>query len=161
MVYSCYCSPNCSMDEFLAFLDGLDVDIWRWSFMYLVVAGDFNQKSRWGARDDRRRAVLLEFMAGHGLWVGNIGSALTYPGPTSLSVIDVTLNRFGGHLRLGNWGALVGTYTDSDQYYLVYNVTEYNRSMNTTPRTVRDWVIRHMNKQKLEDLSLERRQKNQ
>lgn len=53
------------------------------------------------------------------------------------------------------------TYTDTDHNYLVYKVIEYNRPMDTTPRTVRGWVIRRMHKQKLEDLSLERKQKEQ
>lgn len=68
VVYSCYCSPNtlCSMDEFSEFLDGLEVDIWARLPMNLVVAGDFNPKSRcWGSALNDRRTVLLEFMAGH------------------------------------------------------------------------------------------------
>lgn len=65
-------------------------------------------------------------MAGHGLWVGNVGSVPIPHGPTSVNVIDVTLCRFGGHLRLGNWKTLVDIYTDSGHNYLVNNVTEYN-----------------------------------
>lgn len=39
VVYSCYCSPNCSMDAFAFFLDGLETDIERRTNVAVVRVG--------------------------------------------------------------------------------------------------------------------------
>lgn len=48
-VYSCYLSPNCSINDFEDFILCLERSV-RASALLCVVAGDFNAKSRlWGS----------------------------------------------------------------------------------------------------------------
>jgi len=52
LVYSCYCTPNCTIDEFDNFLSGLEESIAQLAVagIDLVVAGDFNAHSaEWGS----------------------------------------------------------------------------------------------------------------
>lgn len=69
VVYNCYYSLNCSVDEFSAYVDGLETDIRIHCPVNLVAASDFNAKSRsWSsALDNRRGTLLLEFTADHDL----------------------------------------------------------------------------------------------
>lgn len=67
-IYSCHCSSNCTVDEFLAYLDGL-ADILVCCPLNLVIARYFNArpKTSGSGLDDRRCTLLLKFTAGHGL----------------------------------------------------------------------------------------------
>lgn len=54
-IYSCYCSPNCSIAEFRDFLFRLETSI-RSSSTLTNAAGDFNTKSKkWGSPIENRR----------------------------------------------------------------------------------------------------------
>ena len=59
-VYSCYYSPNASLEMFQAELDDLEGSIKQWPGP-IIVAGDFNAKSRsWSEGPEDRRGQLLD-----------------------------------------------------------------------------------------------------
>ncbi|KAL4082648.1 hypothetical protein QTP88_029709 [Uroleucon formosanum] len=90
-VYSCYWSPNCSIDEYKDFLLRLELSI-RNSLIPVVVAGDFNAKSRaWGSpREDPRGTLLADMLASLDAAVCNNGQSPTFVRGQSQSYIDLT-----------------------------------------------------------------------
>lgn len=126
--YSCYCSPNCSLEDYDTFLTGLEASIRRQttSRVNFVIAGDFNAHSAgWGsANDDARGALLSDLASTLDLTICNRGSTPTYSRVNATSVIDVTLARPlpGNHPLVTNWTVLDGTYSASDHAYLTYTV---------------------------------------
>jgi len=125
-VYSCYCSPNCSLQEFDLFLGGLEGSIRRHpvATANLIVAGDFNSHSpEWGsATSDARGAMLSDFASTLGLVVNNIGTQPTYRRVNASSVIDVTFTRAAPNSRLtiSDWEVLNDVYSASDHCYIHY-----------------------------------------
>jgi len=66
VLYSCYCSPNCTIAEFDSFLAGLESSIRLQSNSQasIIVAGDFNAHSAsWGSATDHVRRSLLSDLA--------------------------------------------------------------------------------------------------
>jgi len=110
LLYSCYCTPNCSIQEYELFLGGLELSI---SYqprapVNLVVAGDFNSHfPEWdSARLDTRGSMLSDFATSLGLTVCNVGSRPTFSRANAASIIDVTLKRFSSRavsLSLTGW----------------------------------------------------------
>lgn len=90
-MYSCYWSPNCSIIEYKDFLLQLELSI-RNSLIPVVVAGDFNAKSRaWGSpREDPRGTLLADLLASIEAAVCNNGQSPTSVRGQSQSYIDVT-----------------------------------------------------------------------
>ncbi|CAI6374150.1 unnamed protein product [Macrosiphum euphorbiae] len=82
LLYSCYCTPNCSIQEYDLFLGGLEPSIahQQRAPVNLVVAGDFNSHSpEWGsARLNTRGSMLSDFATSLGLTVCNVGSRPTF-----------------------------------------------------------------------------------
>lgn len=127
VVYSCYCTPNCTVQEFDLFLAVLENSI-----VYqpgapanLVIAGDFNaHSSEWSsATMDRRGTMLTDLATSLGLAVCNVGSRPTYRRVNDASVIDVTLERAFPHRRLvSDWLVLEEIYYASDHLYIAFNM---------------------------------------
>lgn len=90
-LYSCYWTPNCSTAEFSGILLRLELSI-RTSRLPVVVAGDFNAKSRvWVSLwDDAKGSLLADLVAALDLSACYEGSAPTFVRGTSSSHIDVT-----------------------------------------------------------------------
>lgn len=128
-VYSCYCSPNCSLQEFDLLLCDLEGSIRRHpvATASLIVAGDFNSHSaEWGsATNDARGAMLSEFALTLGLVVRNIGTQPTYRRVNASSVIDVTFTRaaHSSRLAISDWEVLDDVYSASDHNYIHYVFT--------------------------------------
>lgn len=80
VAYSYYFSLNVIFGEYARLLDGLESDIWDRLKLGMIVAGDFNAKTKeWGSnRKDRRGDILLEFATGLRLTVENVS---TTPSP--------------------------------------------------------------------------------
>jgi len=79
--YSCYWTPNCSIQEFDRFFVGLETSI-RYqadAATDIVVAGDFNAHSaEWGSSsEDVRGSLLSGFASALDLMVCNVGKVLT------------------------------------------------------------------------------------
>lgn len=69
LVYNCYCSSNCTVDEYRNLLAGLEEDVRGRQARNIIVGGYFNARLReWGLRaGDRRCELLLELAASLGL----------------------------------------------------------------------------------------------
>ncbi|KAE9542319.1 hypothetical protein AGLY_003446 [Aphis glycines] len=133
LFYSCYYTPNCSLQEFDAFLSGLEasVRLHPGDRADLVVAGDFNAHSaEWGsATDDARGSLLSDFASALGLLFCNIGSRPTYSRLNAESVIDVTMVRTlpGHHPLVVDWSVLEDTYSASDHHYITFAIAATGR----------------------------------
>lgn len=119
VVYSCYCSPNCTVQVFDSFLVGLEESI---RHLPGVPAGDFNShSSEWGSSTTDTRGVLLpDFASTLGLAVCNVGTKPTFRRVNAASVIDVTFERALPHSRplIANWEVLQDAYSASEHAYV-------------------------------------------
>lgn len=91
-IYSVYCSPNVTMDEYNYFLSRLE-DIVREACGPVLVAGDFNAKlPEWGTpKTDLYGDALAELACSLDLHVCNQGDRPTFVRAASEFFIDVTL----------------------------------------------------------------------
>ncbi|XP_060881919.1 uncharacterized protein LOC132953544 [Metopolophium dirhodum] len=123
--FSCYWTPNCTLQEFDNFLNGVEWAIWN-SVDNLLVAGDFNAHlSEWGsARDDARGSLLSGLASSLGLLAYNVGSEPTYSRVNAESVIDVTFARFlpNANPLVENWSVLTDLDSASDHSYVEFSV---------------------------------------
>lgn len=89
--YSCYWTPNCNLAAYSDFLLQLERSV-RTSSVPVVIAGDFNAKSRtWGnPRDDARGTLLADLVAALDATVCNDGQSPTFVRNQSKSYIDVS-----------------------------------------------------------------------
>jgi len=152
--YSCYCSPNCTLEDYDYFLTGLEASIREHttSPVNLVVAGDFNAHSAgWGsANNDARGSLLSDLISTLDLAICNRGSTPTYSRVNAESVIDITLERPlpDNYPLVTNWRVLEGTYSASDPAYVSYTVgvprTPPTRGNSRGVRTP-GWSIRKLN----------------
>lgn len=127
--YSCYFTPNCSLQDFDRYLGDLEASIRNQggAGMDTIVAGDFNSHStEWGsATDDNRGRLLSDFAASLGLGVCNVGSTPTFRRANATSVIDITFSRSAGNRPLvSDWSVMTECYTASDHEYIGYSVTK-------------------------------------
>lgn len=152
-IYSCYFSPNVTLEEYSRLLNGLESDVRnRQTAVPTIIAGDFNAKAQeWGSnRKDRRGEMLLEMAASLGLTVENVGTSATYRGPRGESVVDVTFLRAARPWVVRDWTAHQDLFTDSDHVYISYRLL--NGPEDTAgPRdtTGRTWAVRKLDEEKL------------
>lgn len=154
LLYSCYCSPNCSIQEYDSFLGDLELSILNQprAPVNLVVAGDFNSHSpEWGsARLDPKGSLLSDFATSLGLSVCNVGTRPTFSRVNAKSVIDVTLERASHRERqlVTEWMVLADTYSASDHLYIEFflSTRAAQASPNQPTRTqAPGWAIRQFN----------------
>jgi len=154
VVYSCYCSPNCTLQEFDVFLSGLEASIRQHlnRQVNLIVAGDLNAHSaEWGSDyGDTRGSLLSDLVLSLGMIVCNRGSTPTYRRVNASSVIDVTFARPlpNNHSLVTNWEALEDLYSASDHLYISFTLTlPVPRRSRSTPSRVptQGWSIKKLN----------------
>jgi len=155
LLYSCYCTPNCTIQVFDQFLGDLDASIRNQAIagLDIIVAGDFNSHSaEWGsATDDARGSLLSNFAASLELVVCNEGSTPTYRRVNAASVVDVTFSRSGRNRPLvKDWSVITGCYTASDHEYIGYSVLKPE-----TPRPAAGRRVTHLAGWSTKKLSLE------
>ncbi|KAL4104767.1 hypothetical protein QTP88_020043 [Uroleucon formosanum] len=124
LVYSCYCTPNCSIQVFDSFLNGIESSVRGQNLTdtHLIVAGDFNAHSaEWGsATNDARGSLLSGLASALGLNVCNEGTEPTYRRVNAASVIDVTFSN--APQLINNWSVLTKLHSASDHEYIEYTV---------------------------------------
>uniref|UniRef100_A0A2S2PYS4 Endonuclease/exonuclease/phosphatase domain-containing protein n=1 Tax=Sipha flava TaxID=143950 RepID=A0A2S2PYS4_9HEMI len=140
LVYSCNCTPNCTIDEFDNFLSGLEESIAQQAVagIDLVVAGDFNAHSaKWGSSsEDARDSLLFGLASALNLTVCNEGSIPTYRQANAASVIDVTFARSSDNRPLvRSWAVLEQQYSGSDHEYIAYTVLKSEQARYLTETT--------------------------
>ena len=106
-VYSCYYSPEASLEIFQADFDDLEGSIRQWS-RPIIVVGDLNAKSRsWsGGLEDRRGQLLDEMMVSLDLTVINQPGMATFERRASSSVLELTFLRPTLRKHLREWTVL-------------------------------------------------------
>ncbi|KAL4082665.1 hypothetical protein QTP88_029726 [Uroleucon formosanum] len=150
--YSCYCTPNCTVQEFDLFLGGLEESIRNKPSTNIIVAGDFNSHSaEWGsARTDTRGSMLSDLISTLRLSVCNVGTRPTYRRVNAASVIDVTFERAlpTYHPLVADWMVVEETYSASDHQYITYRVLAAASSTVTSGLVrsrVPGWSVRKLN----------------
>jgi len=154
LMYSCYCTPNSSIQEYDLSLSGLEHSISHQSRepANLVVARDFNAHSpEWGSvRLDSRGSMLSDLATMLGLTVCNVGTRPTFSRANAASIIDVTLTRSlsRGRQLITDWSVLEDVFSTSDHSYIEYRVS--SRSVqNTTRQSLRSrapgWLVKKLN----------------
>jgi hypothetical protein len=120
LFYSCYCTPNCTTQEFDRFLGGLEASVRSQTSagIDVIVAGDFNSHSaEWGSStEDVRGSLLSDFASALDLTACNVGTVPTFRRVNATSVIDVTFARSADNrLLVHDWSVLEQRYSGSDQ----------------------------------------------
>ncbi|XP_025405681.1 uncharacterized protein LOC112679947 [Sipha flava] len=148
--YCCYCTPNCSLQEFDEFLNGLEGSVQCHSArdVRLVIAGDFNAHSaEWGSANVDARGSLLSNLAS---MLGNVGTVPTFSRVNASSIIDVTFARYPPSTRplVNNWRVLTDIDSASDHLYIEYTVTVSDREPVVTrvdrSTVTGDWAVKKL-----------------
>ena len=130
-VYSCYISPNCTINEYTAYLDHLATSLLRRQGQPLIVAGDFNAKSEeWQAgKTDQRGYQLGEWLADMQLQVANVGDTPTRFHNGFGSRIDMTFATASLARRIRGWEVLDREESGSDHWYIGFSLHRETRSL--------------------------------
>lgn len=109
-IYSCYCSPNVSEQEFMKTLHSIQTSISRvQKTNKCVVGGDLNAKNgMWGSpKNDKKGETLVEWLASEHLHILNSGNAPTFVRGASSSHINVTFSSANVVDKINCWMVLV------------------------------------------------------
>ncbi|XP_060881671.1 uncharacterized protein LOC132953154 [Metopolophium dirhodum] len=160
LYYSCYITPNCTLQEFDQFLVGLEASIRGQSGPEadLIVAGHFNSHSaEWGSTTaDARGALLSDFASALGLDVCNEGLTPTYRRVNAALVIDVTFARplQGRRHLVHDWSVLADQHTASDHDYIEFTVTQSGTPRpRTSTRSTQShgWSVKKLSIEKIQE----------
>jgi Reverse transcriptase (RNA-dependent DNA polymerase)/Endonuclease-reverse transcriptase len=145
--YSCYFSPNITIDQFAEELGNLGEDILS-AMGPIVVAGDFNaQSAEWGSRTTNIRGTMLsEAVSSWHLITANIGRKPTFAARGTTSILDVTFADETTIGRLRNWH-VIDDYSHSDHSYVAFEVLTDTRQIPTRQRD--RWCVRKLDGTKL------------
>ena len=139
LLYSCYCSPNSSRQEFDSFLEEISRSIEREGSDNFVVAGDFNAAAEeWGSRRTcKRGAALLDWIFQNNLLILNDRRTPTFYRRGQESFIDLTMCSARLAARLGRWCVQEENESLSDHRYIGFEVDGDTTNIVTQPRT---WI---------------------
>lgn len=117
-VYSCYSSPNGTLEDLGDLLDELARSIGDCPDRIIVITGDFNASSEsWGARrTDRRGAMLFDWLASCELCTVNSGDTPTFQRGLQSSYLDLTICRERDATRVRSWEVLDSEENLSDHH---------------------------------------------
>jgi len=121
-LYSCYWSPNTSLQDYEQFLSRLESDI-RKKTTEVLIAGDFNAwHTAWGARSSNSRGeALVDMISSLGLVLCNEGNSPTFQQGNRESIVDLTIVSQSLSIRLRHWWVL-DTTSLSDHNYIRFNI---------------------------------------
>lgn len=144
VLYSCYTSPNETLQEFERFLDKLEDSIAAHKGRKVIVTGDFNAAGRgWGsASNDTRGREIYEWTARNDLIIVNDGLTPTFARRSQESYIDLTMRSETADVY--NWQVLMKE-TSSDHRYIVFMI----EGSETYTENTRRWRSDRMDKTKL------------
>lgn len=129
-MYSCYWSPNSTLQEYKDFVGRLEASI-KSQPSEVLLTGDFNAKHvNWGCpQNDKRGEILAELIDATGLVICNRGNACTFNKGT---IIDLTIATPRTAQRTSKWKVL-DEVSLSDHFYLTFSI-EAGRLTIETPR---------------------------
>lgn len=119
-LYSCYWSPNSTIQEYKDFVNRLERSI-RSEATEILLTGDFNAKhAEWGCpRNDKRGDILLDMINSAGLVMCNKGQEPTHQ---KGSIIDLTIATPHTAQCMTKWKVL-DKESLSDHYYILFEIT--------------------------------------
>jgi len=143
-IYSCYWSPNSTIEEYNDFLDRLQNSIRR-ERGEAIIAGDFNAKHvAWGSPiNDTRGEKLIEMIYSLNMIVCNEGQRPTFERDGSSSYIDITAATELTASMMYNWKVLTENSL-SLHNYITFNIAT-TKSNAATPT---GWNTHTMDKSK-------------
>lgn len=152
VIYSCYYTPNCTIEEFEIFIGRLSESVGTHHGLSVVVGGDFYAHSaEWGCpTDDPRGTLLSDFAAEHGMLVANVGLLPTYHRYNAESIVDVTFARLRPGLSVSDWLVRSDVNSESDHYYITFTIGNQTRCQ--VRQDTRGWALKKLDRQKLQDM---------
>lgn len=150
--FSCYFTPNESIQDFRDRLDCLEDEIVN-TTGNMVVAGDFNAKAlEWGMpRPDTRGRLILEMAARTGLLVLNDGIVTTFRRPGYAETIpDVSFASETLVPLIQGWSVLED-YSGSDHQYISFEVHDRAQQQQHQGKTLRRWNVAKMDEAKFHE----------
>lgn len=119
-LYSCYWSPNTTMQEYEQFLARLESSV-RGRSTEILIAGDFNAwHTTWSSRSSNRRGeALVDTITSLGMVICNRGNSPTFQRGNQESFIDLTMATPGLAARITDWEVSEAT-TLSDHNYVQF-----------------------------------------
>lgn len=146
-IFSCYVSPNVSLNEFKIFLDGIKTEINSSKYKRFIVGGDLNSKSYlWHSRkEDDRGKELCEWIVEMNLDVMNKGNTPTFVRGKSSSIIDITMCSRNLTRKIENW-RVTEDENLSDHQYIFFELIQCDRT--TVKETMKDNSWRYNEKRK-------------
>ncbi|XP_026811330.1 uncharacterized protein LOC113552686 [Rhopalosiphum maidis] len=147
-IYSCYVSPNITMDDYKDFIERLETSI-RSGSGEVLLAGDFNAKhAEWGsAVSDQRGHVLASLAASLNLNVCNLGNTPTFERGSSQSILDLTFASPLTAREIADWSVL-DEETRSDHKYIFYRMGIHGERRSNCPI---GWSRKKLDSQKIKD----------
>lgn len=145
-IYSCYVSPNISIDDYRDYLERLEASI-RATSGEVILAGDFNAKhAEWGSVvNDLRGNELATLAASLNLNICNVGNTPTFERGLSHSILDLTFATPHTAQKIVGWSVL-DEETRSDHKYIYYSIGTYTERRGNCPT---GWSRRKLDPQKL------------
>lgn len=150
IVASVYLSPSLDRADYGRRICALERQIAKRHPAPIIVAGDFNAKSRfWGSpRDDWRGGEILEWAATCGLALINTGSEKTCVRMRGGSIIDLTWATRPAQRVIHGWRVATEAETLSDHRYIEFSVAAFPREVLERRRlretASRRWALRKM-----------------
>lgn len=134
ILYSCYISPNVSLEDFEIFLRDVGDSIAQLRGKSIIITGDFNSKHRaWGSKISNSRGnVLMEWIALHRLIIVNTGNTPTCSRATGESIVDLTLCTEDMSARVREWKVQDGMESLSDHRYIQFVLDGNGRARSET-----------------------------
>lgn len=129
-LYSCYWSPNTTLQEYEQFLTRLERSV-RGKSTEIIIAGDFNAwHTSWGSRSSNRRGeALIDLITSLGLVICNRGNSPTFQRGNLESIVDITLASPRLAANIKDWKVKNAT-TLSDHNYITFTL----ESSTTSPQ---------------------------
>lgn len=141
-LFSCYHSPNKPDEDYNRFLDELGTLVAAQARRKVLVAGDFNAKSKsWGGNQENTRGTLIkELMAAHNLVIINQGDTPTFQRGSQKSYIDLTLTSANAADQIQEWTVHDEMEVLSDHNIITYNLYKKDQTA-TEPKYRRGWKV--------------------
>lgn len=156
LYYSCYFSPNRSLEDFQCFLDEVGVSLDHANSDKVIITGDFNAASVvWGSADTcGRGAAVLDWLAQRDLHVMNDGQIPTFSrrgrNGVQESYLDLTICTGQMVGRISNWCVRGDWESLSDHRFIDFEVRTDSVSTDGLPALPRPrWPARKLDKDAL------------
>ncbi|XP_063634876.1 uncharacterized protein LOC134805517 [Cydia splendana] len=158
-VVGVYFSPNDSLADFEQFLVTVGAIVRQLHPTPVLVAGDFNAKSRaWGRpATNPKGATLEEWAVATGLVVINRGSENTCVRQQGGSIVDITFSSASLARRIQGWEVMVGVETLSDHRYIRFDIDPLisnNARLNGPVRTGPRWAFTKLDRELLKEAAI-------